>query len=871
MAGKGKRVHHGEEEAEGKSEYSGDLQALMRMLVESQARAETERRADKVEAEKRAEERELRREELEKQKEEAARVASEKLREQQQEDADRLRVQQQEDAARVYDQQRNLVKLQAEIGMKAEEARRAESEKGRRRDRAVAGIPNYRDAEDIEDYLLTSERKLSAGDIPEGEWVSILASKMGGKVGSTWQDLCVTGGGYHDIKAGLLRVCGYTPKLAGEAFFSYKSEAMKGMSADQLYHRGVQLLRRMVAPLKMPSDIEFAILKPWIWAVVPRRAKTLLDSRVVTSPAELIGALQDHLVMEGERVEGQVAVFRRQGHGSESSGSSGGERKVAGACFKCGKPGHKAVDCWQKGGGSVSGTSKPVDSSGGAFGKGIVCYTCGVEGHKSTQCTRVKREKASPTEGNPKPVRKLWCREDKNQVVEGIVNGVAASVFLDSGASISVVPECMVGQELRTGELVPVRGFQSKVLMMLPTAKVEFKVGQIEWEEVVALAPVEKGKEREVLCGVDFGTERGLQLVLVAHKGAQAKVLRVTTRSEARKEASEKREEEKVVAVEKPKVKAVEPAEPEVVSGVGRPGEGGPVADRPAGTPKPGPAATQGGGSEVSVVEEEGEESLAGDSLAGEEDLVEEEEMFCVRPKGKEEEELVIPPVKPGSNSRAELVKEVRVDPSLKSWRELAHKEEEGFSWQDDLLYQAVSTHTLELVHLLVLPVKFRGRVLSLAHERGGHLGARKVKALIRQRFTWPGMAKDVVLHCQSCEVCQKCGKNKARKVPLMEREILSKPFEVLAMDIVGPFPKGKGGYRYLLTAICMSSKWPEAIPLKSVTARAVAGGMIEIFARTGIPLQLLTDQGSQFVGSLVAHLCKDLHIDKVEDSSLPP
>ena len=92
-----------------------------------------------------------------------------------------------------------------------------------------------------------------------------------------------------------------------------------------------------------------------------------------------------------------------------------------------------------------------------------------------------------------------------------------------------------------------------------------------------------------------------------------------------------------------------------------------------------------------------------------------------------------------------------------------------------------------------------------------------------------------------------------------------------MAFDIVGPMPKGKGGYTHVLTAICMSSKWPEAIPLKSTTARAVAAGMMEMFSRTGIPLQLLTDQGSQFVGSLVAHLCRDLHIDKVKTAPYHP
>ena len=87
----------------------------------------------------------------------------------------------------------------------------------------------------------------------------------------------------------------------------------------------------------------------------------------------------------------------------------------------------------------------------------------------------------------------------------------------------------------------------------------------------------------------------------------------------------------------------------------------------------------------------------------------------------------------------------------------------------------------------------------------------------------------------------------------------------------MGPLPKGKGGCRFVLTAICMASKWPEAIPLRTITARAVALGMVEIFSRTGIPLQLLTDQGSQFVGSLVSHLCRDLHIDKIRTTPYHP
>ena len=289
----------------------------------------------------------------------------------------------------------------------------------------------------------------------------------------------------------------------------------------------------------------------------------------------------------------------------------------------------------------------------------------------------------------------------------------------------------------------------------------------------------------------------------MANRVDQSLVRRVMTRADTKQETSEREENAKVIAEEKPLVKAVvesvvKTAEATVPTGkeseVGKgseesTGKGDPVADRPAGDPEP---VTQDGA--IGLEEEEVEVDLEG------------EVEFCVRKRSDGMEDLGIPPVRLGSSSRSELVREVKADPTLVLWRELADKGEQGFCWDKDLLYQSRTTHTFELIHLMVLPTSFRKRVLTMAHERSGHLGARKVKALIKQRFVWPGMGQQIMAHCRSCEVCQRCSKVKARKVPLVEREVLSEPFEVLAFGLVGPFPKGKGGYQYVLTAICMSS-----------------------------------------------------------------
>ena len=574
MASKGKKHHQPTEDIqEGSGERVDDIRTVVEMLADNQTRkdeedkgyraeaerrvelrftaaeerAEARRQADKVAEEQRAELRAeakakrredeairaedrrrddlLRMEEVERAREEAARVSS-----------DRLRAIQEAAELRAFEQQVALIKMQAEIGLKAAEAQREASSKSRKRDRAVAGIPNYREPEDIEDFLLTSERKLRAGEVPLEEWLAIIAAKLSGKVGTTWQEACVNTDDYQTVKGGVLKVCGYTPKLAGEAFYNFKAESLKGMAADQVYSRGAQLLRRMVAPDKLSAHVEFRILKPWIWASVGRRCRMVLDARSVTNSEELLGALQDYLVSDGERTEGQAAVFRGEGQAAgfkrhaegvsekkKGSGSGNGSGSLL-TCFKCGKVGHKAAECWQGGGASSLG----VNTKSVVGPAKVTCYTCGVEGHKSTTCPK----KDVLKEGVSKPIRQLWLRDSKDTVIEGVVNGKGATLLLDSGAHISIVPEDMVGEELKTGESVFVRPFQSKTPLRLPTAKVRFFVeGLEEWEEVVALAPVERGKESEVLYGLDLKSPRGLDLVKLANKLSQAGVLRVTTRA----------------------------------------------------------------------------------------------------------------------------------------------------------------------------------------------------------------------------------------------------------------------------------------------------------------------------------------------------
>ena len=220
MAGKGRKAAQQIEGEEGES--GSELRMLMKMMLENNDRVEARRREDRLAEEERMEARMLaeakRVDAREAAREEAARQA-----------ADRLREQQEIANNKIWEQHVELAKIQTKIGEEAAETHRAEMAVSRKRERAVSAVSFLKEGEDVEDFLATSERKLKAGGVREGEWLTIMASKMSGRIGSTWQDLCAVYDDYVEVKGGLLKICGYTPKLAGELFYGFRAESLKGM------------------------------------------------------------------------------------------------------------------------------------------------------------------------------------------------------------------------------------------------------------------------------------------------------------------------------------------------------------------------------------------------------------------------------------------------------------------------------------------------------------------------------------------------------------------------------------------------------------------------------------------------------------------
>ena len=70
-----------------------------------------------------------------------------------------------EQNAKYLEQQIALMRVQAEIGQEAARLHREEMSASKMRDRAVASIPNFKEGEDVQDFMITAERKLTAGGV----------------------------------------------------------------------------------------------------------------------------------------------------------------------------------------------------------------------------------------------------------------------------------------------------------------------------------------------------------------------------------------------------------------------------------------------------------------------------------------------------------------------------------------------------------------------------------------------------------------------------------------------------------------------------------------------------------------------------------
>ena len=142
----------------------------------------------------------------------------------------------------------------------------------------------------------------------------------------------------------------------------------------------------------------------------------------------------------------------------------------------------------------------------------------------------------------------------------------------------------------------------------------------------------------------------------------------------------------------------------------------------------------------------------------------------------------------------------------------------------------------------VVVPQSLQAKVLESLHAN--HTGITRMKALARSHFWWRGLDKDIETLGKSCHSCQ-TNQSQPAVAPLHPWLWPDAPWRRIHIDFAGPFL----GHMFFVV-VDAHSKWPEVEIMKTTISEKTIQVLRNMFARHGLPEQLVSDNGPQFTSS---------------------
>ena len=163
----------------------------------------------------------------------------------------------------------------------------------------------------------------------------------------------------------------------------------------------------------------------------------------------------------------------------------------------------------------------------------------------------------------------------------------------------------------------------------------------------------------------------------------------------------------------------------------------------------------------------------------------------------------------------------------------------------------------------VIIPFRLREKLLDELHR--DHPGVTRMKSVARSYMWWPGMDTAIEHIAKSCQSCQSV-KGNPPVVPLHPWVWPSRPWQRLHLDFAGPFQGSM-----FLVCVDAYSKWPEVRIMSTTTVSKTVNVLREWFASHGIPEQIVTDNGPQFVAEEFATFVKRNGVKHVKSAPYHP
>ena len=160
----------------------------------------------------------------------------------------------------------------------------------------------------------------------------------------------------------------------------------------------------------------------------------------------------------------------------------------------------------------------------------------------------------------------------------------------------------------------------------------------------------------------------------------------------------------------------------------------------------------------------------------------------------------------------------------------------------------------------LFVPVSVRSQVIHWAHTSllTCHPGVKRTIFMIKQRFWWPAMEKQVAEYVAACTVCARNKTSKQAQMGLLQPlPVPHRPWSHLSMDFVTGLPVSEGNTT-VRTVVDRFSKMAHFIALpKLPSAKEMAEVMLrEVFRIHGFPRDIVSDRGPQFISGFWKEFC---------------
>lgn len=154
-----------------------------------------------------------------------------------------------------------------------------------------------------------------------------------------------------------------------------------------------------------------------------------------------------------------------------------------------------------------------------------------------------------------------------------------------------------------------------------------------------------------------------------------------------------------------------------------------------------------------------------------------------------------------------------------------------------------------------------------------GHPGQHKTQELVLRDYYWEGLTKDVRSYVNGCLTCPKVKPIQQHPLgELVPNEVPRKPWEIITMDFIGPLPESQAN-NMIFNMVDRHSKKLYSIPCcNTITMEGVARiFQKEIWPHEGLPKQVISNQGPQFMAAFTKELYKILRITGAPSTAYHP